>query len=80
MKKRNAYIDQFKKADMFKVKFCSYWKISGSLLILVFKPKNQDNLDEFDDARHVVGKLIEEYRMATKPDYLMWQQNQNVQK
>lgn len=47
MKKRNAYIDQFKKADMFK-----------------------DNLDEFDDAREVVGKLIEEYRMATKPEYL----------
>jgi len=55
MKKRNAYIDQFKKADMFK-----------------------DNLDEFDDARHVVGKLIEEYRMATKPDYLTYHQEQSI--
>ena len=79
MKKRNAYIDQFKKADMFKVKFLLF-KDFEVPFNLNFKPKNQDNLDEFDDARHVVGKLIEEYRMATKPDYLMWQQNQNVQK
>ena len=49
MKKRNAYIDQFKKTDMFK-----------------------DNIDEFDDAREVVAKLIEEYRMATKPEYLSY--------
>merc|ERR1712212_572925 len=54
MKKRNAYIDQFRKTDTFK-----------------------DNLDEFDDARQVVGKLIEEYRMATKPEYLKYYYNQN---
>jgi len=54
MKKRNAYIDQFKKTDMFK-----------------------DSLEEFDISRQVVGKLIEEYQMATKPEYLnYWNEQQ----
>ena len=69
MKKRNAYIDQFKKTDMFKVKV----KYEGKDYIVII----QDSLEEFDISRQVVGKLIEEYQMATKPEYLnYWNEQQ----
>jgi tubulin gamma len=31
-----------------------------------------DNLDEMDDSREVVQRLVDEYTAATKPDYLSW--------
>ena len=69
MKKRNAYIDQFKKTDMFKVKV-KY--VRKDYIVII-----QDSLEEFDISRQVVGKLIEEYQMATKPEYLnYWNEQQ----
>ena len=69
MKKRNAYIDQFKKTDMFKVKV-KY--VRKDCIVII-----QDSLEEFDISRQVVGKLIEEYQMATKPEYLnYWNEQQ----
>jgi len=32
----------------------------------------KDDLSELDDARDVVQELIDEYKAATKPDYLQW--------
>ncbi|RWS29622.1 Tubulin gamma-2 chain-like protein [Leptotrombidium deliense] len=52
MMNRKAYLDQFRKMDLFK-----------------------DNLDEFDSSREVVQELIDEYKAATKSDYLFWGQN-----
>jgi len=31
-----------------------------------------DSLDEMDESREVVQKLVDEYTAATKPDYLTW--------
>ncbi len=31
-----------------------------------------DSLDEMDDSREVVQRLVDEYVAATKPDYLTW--------
>jgi len=49
MRKREAYLDQFKKEALFS-----------------------DNLLEFDESKEVVEELIEEYKAATKMDYLQW--------
>ena len=49
MRRVNAYIEQFRKEDMFS-----------------------DNLDEMDDSRDVVQNLVDEYRAATKPEYLTY--------
>lgn len=49
LRKREAFLDQFKKEAMFK-----------------------DNLDEFDNSREVLQELIDEYKAATRPDYLQW--------
>merc|ERR1711915_135059 len=35
-----------------------------------------DNLDEFDDSREVVQQLVDEYRAATKENYLSWGMSQ----
>lgn len=47
MRKRNAFIDTYKKTTPFS-----------------------ENLDEFDEARQVVGDLIAEYEAAEDPNYL----------
>lgn len=52
LRKREAFLDQFKKEPMFK-----------------------DNLDEFDFSRDVVQNIINEYKAATKIDYLSWADN-----
>lgn len=52
LRKREAFLDQFKKEPMFK-----------------------DNLDEFDFSRDVVQNIIDEYKAATKIDYLSWADN-----
>ena len=49
LRKREAFLDQFKKELMFK-----------------------DNLDEFDDSREVVQQLVDEYKAATRPDYISY--------
>ena len=49
MRRVNAYIEQFRKEDMFS-----------------------DNLDEMDNSRDVVQNLVDEYRAATKPEYLTY--------
>jgi tubulin gamma len=36
------------------------------------EPIFKDSLDEFDDSREVIQQLIDEYRAATKPDYISW--------
>ncbi|CAH1789189.1 unnamed protein product [Owenia fusiformis] len=52
LRKREAFMDQFKKEDIFK-----------------------DNLDEFDESRECLQQLIDEYKAATKPDYITWGAN-----
>ena len=32
----------------------------------------KDNLDEFDDSREVIQELMDEYRAATRPDYITY--------
>ena len=49
LRKREAFMDQFKKEAIFK-----------------------DNLDEFDESRESLQMLIDEYKAATRPDYLTW--------
>ena len=49
MRKREAYLDQFKKEALFS-----------------------DSLGEFDESKGVVEELIQEYKAATKEDYLQW--------
>ena len=31
-----------------------------------------DGLEEMDESREVVQRLVDEYQAATKPDYLTW--------
>eukprot|EP00058_Branchiostoma_floridae_P006434 XP_002591922.1 hypothetical protein BRAFLDRAFT_280615 [Branchiostoma floridae] len=39
-----------------------------------FRKENvfKDNLDELDNSREVVQKLVDEYHAATRPDYISW--------
>lgn len=50
LRKREAFIEQFRKEEMFA-----------------------DGLEEMDDSREVVQRLVDEYQAATKPDYLTWE-------
>lgn len=36
------------------------------------QPMFKDNLDEFDESRETVVKLIEEYKSAETPNYIDW--------
>ena len=68
LRKREAFIDQFRKYPMFQVYqlffgwCCNKWC--------------QDNLDEMDESREVVQQLVEEYGAARRADYLSWGMNQ----
>lgn len=53
MRKRNAYLDYYKKEPLFK-----------------------DNLEEFDDSKETIDKLIEEYKAAEGSNYLEWGMNE----
>ena len=55
LRKREAFIDQFKKEVVFQ--HCP----SLVLYICVFQAMFSDNLDEFDDSREVVQQLVDEY-------------------
>ena len=68
LRKREAFIDQFRKYPMFQV----FVKPSFSVNIWLF----QDNLDEMDESREVVQQLVDEYHAARRPDYLSWGMNQ----
>ncbi|TRY77837.1 hypothetical protein TCAL_06806, partial [Tigriopus californicus] len=54
LRKREAFIEQFRKEEMFA-----------------------DGLEEMDDSREVVQRLVDEYQAATKPDYLTWGMQQS---
>ncbi|XP_075846792.1 tubulin gamma-1 chain-like [Microtus pennsylvanicus] len=49
LRKREAFMEQFRKEDIFK-----------------------DNFDEMDTSREIVQQLIDEYHVATRPDYISW--------
>uniref|UniRef100_A0A2K5LN01 Tubulin gamma chain n=1 Tax=Cercocebus atys TaxID=9531 RepID=A0A2K5LN01_CERAT len=49
LRKREAFLEPFRKEDMFK-----------------------DNFDEMDTSREIVQQLMDEYHMATRPDYISW--------
>ena len=70
LKKRDAFLDQFKKEVRFKL--CSYDVSCNHLFQAMFS----DNLDEFDDSREVVQQLVDEYHAARKENYLSWGMNQ----
>ena len=71
LRKREAFIDQFRKYPMFQV-----WSMFQQALFHVHKHVAQDNLDEMDESREVVQQLVEEYGAARRPDYLSWGMNQ----
>ena len=67
LRKREAFIDQFRKYPMFQV--CEFLPIFGLDFV-------QDNLDEMDESREVVQQLVDEYGAARRADYLSWGMNQ----
>ena len=69
LRKREAFIDQFRKYPMFQVNICQYLDDFGLDLV-------QDNLDEMDESREVVQQLVDEYGAAGRADYLSWGMNQ----
>ena len=47
-----------------------------------FRPHLEEDLSEFQNSRDTVHELIEEYKAATRPDYVEWgfQRQEQLQK
>ncbi len=66
LKKRNAFLDQYRKEPMFEDnldEFDSARLVYNILFHILYIPR----------FREVVTELIEEYRAAERPDYVNWE-------